>query len=74
MKQADNAAKVPNMTTGPLEPETRARVLDLAVRVGDVEAARLLGVARSTVTRAAVGLNVRPSVAIAIRFRLSELS
>lgn len=52
--------------TAPLPEPLAARVKKLALEIGDIEAGRLLGCARTTVIRAAAGFPVRPSVAIAI--------
>lgn len=52
--------------TGPLAEPLQARVRRLVLEIGDIEAGRLLGCARTTIARAAAGLPIRPSVAIAI--------
>ncbi len=49
--------------TAPLPEALRRQVAKLAREMGDVRAAAHLGVGRHTVTRAAAGLPVRPSVA-----------
>lgn len=44
----------------PLAPKTRQAIEPLIARLGEVEAARLLGVARITLVRALAGLTLYP--------------
>lgn len=56
--------------TAPLPPDVQARLREMAAKVGDVELGEMLGIGRGTVSRAAAGFAVRPSVATTIALRL----
>src|SRR5438105_4639477 len=60
--------------TAPLAEPLRRRLAALARQHGDVGAAAILGIGRATVARAAAGLAVRPSVAIAIAHSLAAVT
>lgn len=56
--------------TAPISKALQVQVRRLARELGDARAAEVLGIGRQTVTRAAAGLDVRPSVAALIEVRL----
>jgi hypothetical protein len=56
--------------TAPLPPDVQARLREMAAKIGDVELGEMLGIGRGTVSRAAAGFAVRPSVATTIALRL----
>lgn len=58
----------------PLEDTIRAELRALVDRIGEYEAARLIGIGMPAVVRAAAGFGIRRGTAIAIGARLKELN